>query len=161
MSRPASLRPQRAFVGKNKKVGSQKLGIDWEKVQPSYNHRFENDMNLNTLQRLRRDLWEAEEVNGPQSSKARKIRRLINQELEQGLAIQTTWCGSCKQVLHRCRCKSRAQVLQPRKKSREKQEWVQRTADDIVRRIMFKSTHPNGLTHSEERRLRREAKEAM
>lgn len=156
MSRPASLRSSASpFVRRKEKKGSEKLGLDWERVHESYNHRFENDMNLNTLQHLRRDLMEAEEVNGPHSSKARKIRRLINQELEQGLMIQATWCGGCRLVLHLCRCKSRDQVLLGNKEAEKKRQ----IREEVTRRLRVRQGL-SALTHSEQRRLRREAKEA-
>src|SRR4051812_11652482 len=118
MTRPASLRPQRAFIGKNKKVGSKKLEIDFEKIDDSYNHRLNNDLNFETLSHLRQELIYAE-TNG-RDSKAKKIRRQINQLLEEGLALQATWCGTCKQVLHRCRCKSLDQATLGRREAAKK-----------------------------------------
>lgn len=101
MSRPASIRPQRPFVGKARKVGSKKLEIDWEAVEESWNHRFNIQLNNRALKRLRVELIDAE-ARG--LSKAKKIRREINSLLEQNLALGCTWCRGCLNYLHNCKC---------------------------------------------------------
>jgi hypothetical protein len=99
--RPASLRPQAKFIGKAAKVGGKKLEIDWERIDDSYNHRFNMDLNNRQLAQLRQELIEAEALHRP---KARKIRRKINSLLEQNLAIHCTWCNGCMNYLHNCKC---------------------------------------------------------
>ena len=100
--RPSGLRSPNPFVRPKKKSGSQKLGLDTEKIETSYNHNARQKENLETLRFLRSELDWAER-NG-RYSKARKLRRLINQELEVGLYLTHSWCYGCNNVLHNCQC---------------------------------------------------------
>jgi len=102
MTRPASLRPQKAFIGKNKKAGSKPLEIDWDRIDDSYNHRANDQLNRLELKTLRQDLIDAEARGA--YSKVRKIRRAISHLLEANLAISATWCNTCLNYLHRCKC---------------------------------------------------------
>ena len=103
MSRPASLRSTSSpFVRRKEKAGSKKLGIDMEKIDLSYNHRERAEENIDALRNLRLALIEAERDG--RYAKAKKLRREINAHLEEGLYLNHSFCGSCLNVLHRCRC---------------------------------------------------------
>lgn len=103
MTRPAGLRSQGSpFVRQKKKGGGQKLGLDLERIVPSYNHKQREVDNLEALQFLRDELQLAETEG--RYAKARKIRRLINQELEVNLYLRRSWCYGCDNVLHNCQC---------------------------------------------------------
>ena len=123
--RPASIRPQRPFVGKAKKPGGKKLEIDWERIEESYNHRLNMKLNNSQLAQLRQELIEAETAGRP---KARKIRREINQLLEANLALHTTWCYGCLNYLHNCKCEK---TEERRKKDRDRKRIVRREAREI------------------------------
>lgn len=114
--RPASLRPQAKFIGKAAKVGGKKLEIDWERIEDSYNHRLNLQLNNRALARLRRELIAAEALG---QNKAKKLRREINGLLEQNLAIGATWCQGCLNYLHNCRCPGIEQEEEKRLKRNE------------------------------------------
>lgn len=99
MSRPASLviRP----IPRGKPTG-QKLGLDMERIDLSFNHRSRAEENIDTLHNLRLELIDAERTD--RYSKAKKLRREINHLLEEGLYLTHSFCGSCQNVLHRCHC---------------------------------------------------------
>jgi hypothetical protein len=128
--RPASIRPQRPFIGKAKKVGGKKLEIDWERIEESYNHKLNMQINNNSLAQLRQERIEAEEAGRP---KAKKIRREINHLLEANLALHATWCYGCLNYLHNCKCEK---VEERRKKDRERKRLARkndREARNIAR----------------------------
>ena len=103
--RPASLRSTASpFVKRKDKGGSQKLGIDWDKIEFSNNHRLNVELNNLMLSQLRTELLHAERDS--RHSKAKKLRREINRITEDSLAIQATWCGGCLNYLHNCRCRT-------------------------------------------------------
>jgi hypothetical protein len=103
MSRPASIRSSSSpFVRQKRKAGSQKLGLDMEKIDISYNHREADRENNLNLTYLRLELIAAERDG--RYSKAKKLRRTINQALEQGLYLTHSWCQGCNNVLHNCNC---------------------------------------------------------
>jgi hypothetical protein len=83
--------------------GGKKVGLDWEQIQPSNNHRQANADNLRRLEFLRQELEEAE--RGGKYSKAKRMRRELNKELEVGLYLTHSWCGGCHRYLHLCKCK--------------------------------------------------------
>jgi hypothetical protein len=85
------------------KVGGKKLGLDLERIAPSNNHNQRLAEVGENLELLRRELHISEAMG--KRSKAKKIRRLINQELEVELYLRHSWCGGCHNVLHRCICK--------------------------------------------------------
>lgn len=118
MSRPAKFYDKGKFVRRREKPGSKKLGIDWDRVEPSYNHQGNDRDNLDILRNLRYNLLLAEQA-GKQSA-ANRIRREINHVMENELAISSSPCGTCFQVLHNCRCEdrkvSRSTVYRRRKK---------------------------------------------
>lgn len=100
MTKPASLRAFRIARGKK---GGQKLGLDLDRIDPSYNHNQREAENLETLRYLREELNRAEAEG--RHSRSKKIRRYINQELEVGLYIRNSWCYGCNNVRHNCQCK--------------------------------------------------------
>jgi hypothetical protein len=101
--RPASIRSNSSpFVQQKRKAGSQKLGIDMEKIDFSFNHKARDEENRDCLLTLRLQLQTAEQMG--RYSKARKIRREINQLLEEGLYLTHSFCGGCLNVLHNCKC---------------------------------------------------------
>ena len=138
MSRPASLRPQRPFVGKAKKAGGKKLEIDWERIDDSYNHKLNMEVNNRQLAQLRLELQEAEALHRP---KARKIRREINSLLEQNLAIHATWCNGCMNYLHNCKCEGIEKEEARRKRKNENARLARQKArnDRIIAK--FRSTY--------------------
>lgn len=73
-----------------------------EHIDLSYNHRARAEENIEALQILRAQLRQAEAND--QYSKARKLRRSINQYLEEGLYLNHSFCGGCLNVLHNCNC---------------------------------------------------------
>lgn len=102
--RPAGFRSPNPFIQPKKKSGSQKLGLDLENLEPSNNHN-QGLLDIGRmLHFLRRELVIAE-VNG-KYSKAKKLRRAINQQLEAELYIRHSWCGGCQNVLHNCICRT-------------------------------------------------------
>lgn len=135
MSRPADLRSTASpFVRRTDKGGSKPLGLDFDHLDPSNNHRFESQLNVQSLAQLRTELRLAEERRA--LSKAKKVRRQINQQLEQGLLIQATWCGGCGNYLHRCRCKGLDQIITPNKKKRLEKAQREAAATAIVHDIL-------------------------
>lgn len=110
MTRPASVRPLRAFVGKNKKAGSKPLEIDWDRIDDSYNHRANDYYNRLELKTLRNDLADAEARGA--YSKARKVRREISRLLEANLALSATFCQGDMAHLSRCKCRAPREVGQ-------------------------------------------------
>lgn len=160
MSRPASVRPSSSpFVRQKRKAGSKPIEIDYDRMDESYNHRLENDLNYNSLQHLRRELQATEDQLGASSSKAKKIRREINRQLEQGLFIQATWCQGCLRVLHLCRCPGLIRVTTSRSTEYRRKKRMQ-AAVSIVHRILQEATGKGPLTGKELRQLRRQEKEA-
>ena len=101
--RPAGLRSPNPFVRQKKRSGGQKLGLDLERIEVTDNHNQWLADIQKMLYNLRRELVIAE-ANG-RYSKAKKLRRFINQQLEAELYIRHSWCGGCKNVLHNCTCK--------------------------------------------------------
>lgn len=97
MSQPAIFRNSRA-----KGRYGQKLGLDFNHIELSNNHQQRQKDNLEMLHFLRQELILAEQQD--RWSKARKLRRLINQELEVGLYLTHSWCGGCYNVLSLCTC---------------------------------------------------------
>jgi len=79
------------------------LGLDMERIDLSYNHRAREAENREALTNLRLDLIDAE-MNG-RYSKAKKLRREINQLLEEGIYLTHSWCLGCDNVLHNCKCR--------------------------------------------------------
>jgi len=73
-----------------------------ERIDLSFNHQARAEENIETLRYLRSQLQLAEQ-NG-RYSKARKLRREINQALEEGLYLTHSFCGGCLNVLHNCHC---------------------------------------------------------
>jgi hypothetical protein len=103
MSRPANVRGFGSpFVKQKKKSGSKKLGLDHLDYESS-NHRANDLRNAEELRFLRIQLSIAEREG--KYSRARKLRRAINQHLEIGLYIRNSWCYGCNNVLHNCQCK--------------------------------------------------------
>lgn len=100
--KPAGLRSPNPFIRPKKKSGSQKLGLNHDDVDVSYNHRQADEDNRKALTSLRLQLIQAEGEG--KYSKARKLRRAINKELEQGLYLTHSWCYGCQNVLHNCQC---------------------------------------------------------
>ena len=92
---------------RNALKGGKKLGIDWDNVEPSYNHRGNDELNL--LTRLRKELNAAEAAG--RYSAAKKLRRKISQAQEDQLGITHSWCGGCINYLHNCTCPSIAHPL--------------------------------------------------
>ena len=134
MTRPASVKSTASPFVKRIDRSGKKLGLDWEVVEPSYNHRANDRYNLEDLGRLRRELREAEEQG--RDSAAKKIRRELNKQLEQGLALHATWCGGCGNYLHRCKCRKMPEVSKSteyrrRKKEAEARKYVHRLLGDI------------------------------
>ena len=83
--------------------GGKKLGFNYDQMEPSNNHR-QNDLdNGRDLQFYQGELIKAEREG--RYSKARKLRRLINQCLEVNLYLRSSWCGGCMNYLHNCKCK--------------------------------------------------------
>lgn len=104
MSRPASLKSTASpFVKRREKPGAQKLGIDWDRVEPSYNHKLNHAINHDYLTQLRLDLAYA--IDNGLKSKEKKVRREINRMLEDELSIEHTWCGGCLRDFYNCRCR--------------------------------------------------------
>lgn len=131
--RPASLRSTASpFMKRKDKGGSKKLELDYDHLEESHNHRLASDLNLAALTRLRRELREAEAMGA--YSKAKKLRREINKQLEQGLYIQGTWCPGCNNYLHRCQCKSLNQLTMTRKEVKKEAE-AQKRMTAIAQRI--------------------------
>jgi hypothetical protein len=158
--RPASVRSTSSpFVKQKRKAGSKPIEIPYDQMEESFNHRLESDLNIESLQRLRRELQAAEDRLGPTASKTKKLRREINRQLEQGLYLQGTWCRGCLRVLHLCRCPNLAKITTPNKAKLTKQQQREAAATHIVHRIL-QEVKGQRLTGKEERRLRREAKAA-
>jgi len=84
--------------------GGKKLGLDLDRIASSMNHRQRLAEVQETLHYLRLELCRAEREG--RYSKAKKIRRAINGELEVELYLRHSWCGGCKNVLHNCICKA-------------------------------------------------------
>lgn len=103
--RPAGLRQPNPFVKPKKRSGGKKLGLDLEKIKvtPPDNYNAAMEEVSRTLRFLRRELLLAEEHR--KWSKARKMRRWINEQLEIELYLRHSWCGGCRNVLHNCTCK--------------------------------------------------------
>lgn len=102
--RPASVRSTSSpFVKAKKKSGSKKLGLDMERITPPDQHLPTDAENNDALRNLRLQLIEAE--RGGKYSKAKKLRRAINQRLEVGLYLTHSWCQTCQNVLHNCTCR--------------------------------------------------------
>lgn len=82
--------------------GGRKLGLNWDDISFSNNHRARNAENIDNLTTLRRLLVQAEEEG--KHSKAKKLRRMINKEQEVGLYLTHSSCGTCHLFLHLCKC---------------------------------------------------------
>lgn len=137
MTRPASVRSSASPFVKRIDRSGKKLELDWEAVEPSYNHRANDRYNLESLGSLRRELRAAEEDG--RHSAAKKIRRELNKQLEQGLALHATWCGGCGNYLHRCKCRkmpevSRSTEWRRKKKAEEAKGYVHRLLTDVKRK---------------------------
>lgn len=103
MARPASLKPSSSpILARKKQTGGKKLGLDWEHIELSENHKANTEFNLLILLQLRRELIAAEEAG--KYSKVKKLRREISSLQENQLAIHSTFCGGCGYHLHNCRC---------------------------------------------------------
>ena len=103
MSRPAGLRSTSSpFRRERRKAGSQKLGLDMDRIELSNAHRTRMNENIDSLRFLRLQLSTAEQMG--RYSKAKKLRREINQLLEEGLYLTHSFCGGCLNVLHNCHC---------------------------------------------------------
>lgn len=140
MTRPSGLRPQSSpFVRRREKPGAKKVEIDWDKIDDSYNHRLNQQVNIMALKNLREDLIQAE-ADG-RYSKARKIRREISQYLEANLALSATWCRGCLNYLHNCKCKAwregpHPNTIRARKRKEEKAlERLERIHQELKARI--------------------------
>jgi len=104
MSRPAALRyTSNPFVQKRRETGSKKLGLDLDRMNPSDNLVQDHLDNSRRQQYFTAELQRAEREG--KYSKAKKMRRLLNQALEEALWLRSTWCQSCLNVLHNCKCK--------------------------------------------------------
>lgn len=84
-------------------AGGRKIGLNWDDISFSMNHRQRARENVEDLTLLRRLLVQAEEEG--KHSKAKKLRRLINKEFEVGLYLTHSSCGTCHLFLHLCTCK--------------------------------------------------------
>jgi hypothetical protein len=82
--------------------GGQKLGFDYDHVEPSNNHRQADLDNSRDLQFYQAELQRAEREG--RWSRARKMRRIINQCLEINLYLRSSWCGGCMNYMHNCQC---------------------------------------------------------
>lgn len=135
MSRPASLPPQRPFIGKNNKAGSKKIELNLDQAEERQygSHRLTADIHLETLGRLRRELRDAEERG---LKKAHKIRREINATLEAGLYTQGTFCPSCGLHLHRCKCPSLRKITLRTKKKIEAKAQREAAVTAIIHDIL-------------------------
>jgi hypothetical protein len=103
MSRPAALRYQgNPFIQRKRQTGSKKLGLDFDRLNPSDNLRQDHLDNSRRQQVLTAELQRAEREG--KYSKAKKMRRLLNQALEEALWLRSTWCQTCLNVLHNCKC---------------------------------------------------------
>lgn len=91
------------MIGTKHLKGGLKLGLDFTQIELSNNHKAHLRANTNQLAELRQALIWAERDG--RYSAAKKLRRAINQHLEQELYLSHSWCGSCHQVLHNCQCK--------------------------------------------------------
>ena len=136
--RPASLRPQATFIGKAAKAGGKKLEIDWERIDDSYNHRFNMDLNNRQLAQLRQELIQLE-ARG--AAKAKKVRREINSLLEQNLALHATWCNGCMNYLHNCRCPGIEKEEARRKRKNENARLARQKARNERIIAKFRATH--------------------
>jgi hypothetical protein len=135
MSRPASVKSTSSpFVRRTDKGGSKPIELDYDRLDRSENHNFNSQLNLIELQNLRREL-NAAEARGAHS-KVKKLRREINRQLEQGLYIQGTFCGTCANVLHRCRCKGLDKIITPSRKKRIEKAQKEAAATAIVHDIL-------------------------
>ena len=106
--RPASVKSSASpFVRKTEKSGKP-LEINWDIVEPSYNHNYNRDLFLRSIKRLRKELQWAEEDG--RESKAKKLRREINRAQENLLAIPAPWCSGCLNYLHNCQCEAMEEV---------------------------------------------------
>jgi hypothetical protein len=84
--------------------GGKKLGLDMERIDFSNNHNERLAEVGRLLEILRRELNLAQRDG--RRSKEKKLRRMINQELEVELYLRHSWCGGCHNVLHNCTCKT-------------------------------------------------------
>lgn len=104
MSQPAVWRRgSNPFIRAKKQTGSKKLGLDLEKLHPSDNLRQDHLENSRLQQFLTGELQQAEREG--KYSKSKKIRRALNQALEEALWYHASWCQTCNNVLHNCICK--------------------------------------------------------
>lgn len=107
-------------------AGGKKVTIDFEKAEPHLTpyHNWTREELLNSLRRLRQELMDAEARD--LYNKAKKIRREINAVMEAELALPRTWCPTCLNVLHRCRCPKDPTVSRSTNyRRRKKEEWAQ------------------------------------
>lgn len=139
-TRPASVKPQGSpFVKQKKKSGSKKIGLNWDKVEESYNHKFNIEVTQRQLALLRQELIDAE-ANGMR--KANRLRREINALTEQMLALQTTWCQGCMNYAHRCRCEGIVTKNALRKRQKRKEAREERQIEGMKSRIQaFREAH--------------------
>jgi hypothetical protein len=132
-TRPASVKPQGSpFVKQKKKSGSKKLGLNWDKVEESYNHRLNIEITQRQLALLRSELIEAEAKG---MRKANRLRREINALTEQMLALQSTWCQGCMNYAHRCKCDGIIKRKSIRQRERRKEAREERQIAGMKERI--------------------------
>lgn len=113
--------------------GGKKLGLDWETAEEDLTnyHNYTREELLLQLRNRRLDLLDAEAEG--RESKAKKLRRRINQLQEAELALHRTWCPTCSLSLRDCKCPSDPFAEPPkRKRMTKRRKFAQDVFGDVV-----------------------------
>lgn len=99
-----NIKRRRAVKGGRPVPPGPVVSIDYDKAQELLSGQHQtDDYYINTARHLfEEDLMRAKERG--ENSRARKLARVVGQQLEAQLALRASWCPTCLQVLHNCTC---------------------------------------------------------